>query len=163
MILSHAKISPRLRTFHSGGEAPVDPAALKVRRTRLFLVEDEKHLRGILVRWLTGRGYDVRSAENGEAAWQSLRGEPFDLLITDLEMPQLNGIGLLRRLRNASFFQPAILISGNLPAITPEKEKWVFPGTIVAKPFPFSVLIIAIEAMLVSASHWHPIRKRSGV
>ncbi|MCC5806464.1 MAG: response regulator [Opitutales bacterium] len=130
---------------------PADPRA-NGRRPSLVIVDDDELLRDLLGEALTAQGYDVRCAENGEAGWQSLCAEPFDLIITDFEMPKLNGLDLLRRMRAASLNQPAILMSGNMPKRTPELEQLLLPGAAVAKPFSFTNLLPDIAALLILAN-----------
>ena len=105
-------------------------------------------MRELLAFGLTEEGYAVHCAVDGESAWQSLSTAPFDLLITDHEMPGLTGIDLLRRMRAFSFCVPAILMSGNLPRISPEVKELLSPGAAMAKPFKLPDLNTLIEALL---------------
>ncbi|MCC5789351.1 MAG: response regulator [Opitutales bacterium] len=129
------------------GASSDTPLPLK-KQSSLVIVEDDSALRELLALQLCGEGYNVRSAENGEAGWSSLSSAPFDLLITDFEMPKLSGLDLLQRMRTSSFQQPVILMSGNLPRAKADREKWLFPGTAMAKPFKLPDLVAAIQALL---------------
>jgi class 3 adenylate cyclase len=66
---------------------------------RLLVVDDNKVNRLLLTRNLELMGHHVASAENGRAALETLRREPFDLLLLDLEMPEMNGFEVLEHLR----------------------------------------------------------------
>src|SRR3984893_3504210 len=61
------------------------------------LAEDDNDMRRFLARALTKAGYEVVSFDNGKAAYDRLREEPFDLLLTDIVMPELDGIELARK------------------------------------------------------------------
>ena len=63
---------------------------------RILVADDERELRDILVSFLRGEGYEVDGFEDGEAALAALRGTAYDLLLTDLRMPRLDGVGLLQ-------------------------------------------------------------------
>jgi two-component system, cell cycle sensor histidine kinase and response regulator CckA len=63
---------------------------------RILVVDDEAQLRNILVEALTSQGYEAVGFTSGEAALAALREQPFDILLTDLMMPGLDGIDLVR-------------------------------------------------------------------
>ena len=74
---------------------------------KILLAEDDTDMRRFLVRALQNAGYDVISYDNGLSAYQRLREEPFELLLTDIVMPEMDGIELARR---ASELDPDIKI-----------------------------------------------------
>ena len=71
--------------------APVEIA------TKILLAEDDNDMRRFLVKALQTAGYDVASFDNGLSAYNRLREEPFELLLTDIVMPEMDGIELARR------------------------------------------------------------------
>ncbi|MDF2488899.1 MAG: chemotaxis protein CheA [Pseudomonas sp.] len=75
-------------------------AARGVPRKRVLVVDDSLTVRELQRKLLGNRGYDVAVAVDGMDGWNALRGEDFDLLITDIDMPRMDGIelvGLVRR------------------------------------------------------------------
>lgn len=66
---------------------------------RLLVVEDEPDIRDICVRLLRRGGYQVATAENGQVAVDRLKEAPFDLVLTDIQMPKMSGMELLQLLR----------------------------------------------------------------
>jgi two-component system cell cycle response regulator CpdR len=74
---------------------------------KIILAEDDGDMRRFLARALQNAGYDVISFDNGLSAYQRLREEPFELLLTDIVMPEMDGIELARR---ASELDPDIKI-----------------------------------------------------
>jgi class 3 adenylate cyclase len=66
---------------------------------RLLVVDDNKVNRLLLTRSLEQQGHSVASAENGRAALEMLRGEGFDLLLLDIEMPEMDGFQVLEQLK----------------------------------------------------------------
>lgn len=62
------------------------------------MVDDEENTRLALTRLLSLEGYDVKTAANGYEALSSLRNCPAELIITDLNMPEMNGLSFLREL-----------------------------------------------------------------
>ena len=65
--------------------------------TKILLAEDDTDMRRFLVKALQTAGYDVISYDNGLSAYQRLREEPFELLLTDIVMPDMDGIELAER------------------------------------------------------------------
>ena len=64
---------------------------------KILLAEDDNDMRRFLVKALQNAGFDVISYDNGLSAYQRLREEPFQLLLTDIVMPEMDGIELARR------------------------------------------------------------------
>ncbi len=73
--------------------------ATAVRRRRVLVVDDSLTVRELERKLLAGRGYDVSVAVDGMDGWNVLRAEPFDLVITDVDMPRMDGIELVTRIR----------------------------------------------------------------
>ncbi|NPA95694.1 MAG: response regulator [Thermodesulfobacteria bacterium] len=69
---------------------------------KILLAEDSTFYRNMLSSYLTGAGYDVVQAEDGQKAWEIFQTEKFDLVITDIEMPRMNGFEFTRKIRNES-------------------------------------------------------------
>lgn len=61
---------------------------------RIVIAEDQAHIRHILMMWLGRHGHEVIEAGNGLDALEALRTRPVDLLITDINMPEMDGIAL---------------------------------------------------------------------
>lgn len=148
MILPHRKPPSSIITPRGSNQVPTPLLHQPASRPRLVVADDNQLLRDILTAHLTKEGYTVRGAEDGEAAWKSLTAEPFDLLVTDLEMPYLNGFELIRRMRTNDLAQPAILVSGNLPVMTPDMVALLNPGDALAKPFTLPDLLQKIWSLL---------------
>ncbi|MFP4470219.1 MAG: sigma-54-dependent transcriptional regulator [Bacteroidales bacterium] len=69
------------------------------RKISLLIVDDEESLRDSLCDWFTGEGFDVDCAENAGKALQKLDERNFDIILTDIRMPGMDGIGLNRRIK----------------------------------------------------------------
>lgn len=67
--------------------------------TRILTVDDSSSMRALLRRALTSQGFHVEQAEDGQAALEWLATNDVDLVITDINMPRLDGFGLIERLR----------------------------------------------------------------
>jgi response regulator RpfG family c-di-GMP phosphodiesterase len=78
---------------------------------RLLVVEDDPLVRTVIVRLLKMRHYEVDHVENGLRALDQLEQTAYDIVLTDLSMPLLNGLGLLRQLKERSPHTDAIMIT----------------------------------------------------
>lgn len=77
---------------------------------KLLVVDDENNLRLVVQKEMTRQGHEVETAADGEAAWELLERQDFDVLLCDINMPRLDGIGLLRRLREKSQNPPEVIM-----------------------------------------------------
>ena len=65
--------------------------------TKILLAEDDTDMRRFLVKALQNAGFEVASFDNGMSAYHRLREEPYEMLLTDIVMPEMDGIELARR------------------------------------------------------------------
>jgi DNA-binding response OmpR family regulator len=78
----------------------------------ILVTEDEEELRDLYRRILTGAGYRVLLAPNGRHATQLMRQGPVDLVMTDLLMPEMDGVELIAWLKREGFAVPVLMVSG---------------------------------------------------
>ena len=81
-------------------------------RPRVLVVDDEASIRDLLAKTLALAEYDVDLAPDGRAALERLRIIPYDLLITDLKMPGVDGLTVIREARRLKTDLPVIIITG---------------------------------------------------
>ena len=77
---------------------------------KLLVVDDEKNLRLVVQKEMARQGHEVEVAADGEAAWEMLEEQDFDVLLCDINMPRLDGLGLLRRTRERSQNPPEVIM-----------------------------------------------------
>jgi len=92
--------------------APVKSASGPAGRPRVLVVDDEATIRDLLSKTLALAEYDVDLAPDGRAALDRLRMIPYDLLITDLKMPGVDGLTVIREARRLKADLPVIIITG---------------------------------------------------
>jgi two-component system chemotaxis sensor kinase CheA len=85
----------------------------QTRRLRVLLVDDSPIARATESALVRALGHAVEEAQDGEDGWNRIRTEKFDLIITDLQMPRLDGFGLARRIKQSAEFSkiPVIILS----------------------------------------------------
>jgi EAL domain-containing protein (putative c-di-GMP-specific phosphodiesterase class I) len=82
-------------------------------RGRLLVVDDDDALRGMMRELLEGAGYDVTVAADGTKALEVLKNGAFDAILSDVVMPDLGGLELLRSVRERDLDIPVVLLTGN--------------------------------------------------
>jgi two-component system, OmpR family, KDP operon response regulator KdpE len=116
-------------------------------KQRILIVDDEPQITRVLRTSLTSHGYDVRSAADGESALETFGDWHPDLVITDLSMPNLNGIELCRRLRKVSTV-PIVVLSVKGEEKTKVEALDAGADDYVTKPFGMDELLARIRAAL---------------
>jgi two-component system, cell cycle sensor histidine kinase and response regulator CckA len=120
-----------------------EAASTPRRRTRILMVEDSEIVRGVLTRVIGDGGYEVVAAEDPEAALELLAREaPFDLLLSDIVLPRMNGVELAARIQELQPSIRVLFMSGY------QREHRVDPAQLIAKPFSNDELLAKLEVML---------------
>jgi EAL domain-containing protein (putative c-di-GMP-specific phosphodiesterase class I) len=114
-------------------------------RRSVLVVDDEEMLARAMTRVLEARGYRVKTASDGNAAIELIRREPFDVIVSDIQMPGMSGIDLLRVVRAYDLDVPVILVTG-APTVETAMEA-VSLGALqyLPKPTPAPDLVNAVE------------------
>ena len=120
----------------------------------LLVAEDELSVAALIEESLTDEGYRVTLTHDGAEAVEALPGAEFDLLLTDVRMPRLDGVGLVRHVRDARPGLPVIVLSGFMtPDAREELRRLGVPNDrLLEKPLPFPELHEAIRTALRAAA-----------
>lgn len=115
---------------------------------RILLVDDDENAREALSNILTRDGYDVSLARNGQEALNYLRSKDVELIITDLNMPEMNGMMLLRELNRTHPATNVIMITayGNMESYLEAMTQGVFEY--INKPVNYTDLKKAINKII---------------
>ncbi|MCC2640432.1 MAG: putative Response regulator, CheY-like [Nitrospira sp.] len=116
---------------------------------QILVVDDDVMARELLVRFLSLRGYRVRSARDGREALHLIEESAPDLLILDLAMPEMDGVDVLRTLREREYAGRIIILSGhqNDALLT---EAWKFgPQEVLDKPIDLERALMAVQLVMV--------------
>jgi DNA-binding NtrC family response regulator len=81
-------------------------------RKRLLLVDDDPAFRNSLQEYLERHGHAVETAENGREALTKLEQAGYDVVLTDYNMPELNGMGVLQHIQQYYPFLPVVMMTG---------------------------------------------------
>lgn len=117
-------------------------------RAKILLVEDEDLSRDSLTRLLKMAAFNVKGAASGKIALSLLTHEQFDIIITDLFLPDSNGIEILKQAKDFSPYTEVILITGHASAETAVKAMKEGAFDYITKPLNFDELSILISKAL---------------
>ena len=113
---------------------------------RILLAEDDDSMRVYLARALERTGYTVQAVDRGTAALRVLERESFDLLLTDIVMPELDGIELAQR---ASAMHPSmrVMFITGFAAVTLQNGAMPPDAKVLSKPFHLRDLVLEVDRM----------------
>jgi two-component system chemotaxis response regulator CheY len=83
------------------------------KRIKVLLVDDEKGIRFLLSEVLLHRGFEVSLASDGQESLEKLEKDHFDLVITDINMPRLDGVSMLKSMHQTGREEKIIIMTGN--------------------------------------------------
>lgn len=119
-----------------------------MREATVLLVEDEEYIRENLSEILEMNGYSVTTAANGEAGLDAMKAAPADIVLTDLNLPGISGIDVVRSVKTMSPNTPCIILTGYASVETAVEAMRVGAFTYLKKPFGKDELLITIEKAL---------------
>ena len=80
---------------------------------KVLVVDDELGIRILLFEVLSSRGFQVSLASDGMESLEKMENEPFDLVVTDINMPKLDGVGMLKTMKERGRKEKVIVMTGN--------------------------------------------------
>ena len=111
---------------------------------RILLAEDEDAMRGYLARALENAGYVVVAVDRGTEALPLLESQHFDLLLSDIVMPEMDGIELAQRCNEVSPRTRVMFITG-FAAVTLKASREQPQAKVLSKPFHLRDLVLEVE------------------
>lgn len=120
---------------------------------RILVVDDDSDIRDFNAEALIRCGYEVDTAEDGAAAWDTIQLNNYDLMVTDNNMPNLSGIELLIKLDAAHMSLPTIMATGALPKAEFMLYPWLQPSITLLKPYTLQELLEAVRTIFKAESN----------
>lgn len=116
--------------------------------TNILLVEDDASLSAVLADYLHSKGYTIETAVNGKEAWELILIKHYDIVLTDITMPNMNGFELLKSIRSKYTQLPVVMLSARNDRDSIIHAYEFGCDDYVTKPFSMDILICKIEAIL---------------
>ena len=116
---------------------------------RILIVEDEAHISRVMSMWLERHGHQILQAADGAVALQVLEREEVDLIISDMNMPVLDGLGLIKAVRDERRLEvPFLLVTARCDQTDLARQLEPYNVKLYPKPFVPSRLVADIERVL---------------
>ena len=119
--------------------------------SKILLAEDDTDMRRFLVKALQNAGFDVTSYDNGLSAYERLREDPFELLLTDIVMPEMDGIELARRAAELDPDIKIMFITGFAAVALHPASGAPKQAKVLSKPFHLREIVAEVERMMGEA------------
>lgn len=124
-----------------------------MKQERILVVDDEKIIRETIKDELMEAGYDVVEAHNGLEGIRQFKNGAIDLVISDLVMDEMDGLGVLKEIKKISPNTPVIIITG-YPSPKVAKEALILGASdIINKPAGMGTLFKAVRQHILSSRH----------
>lgn len=121
---------------------------------RMLLVEDDPHIRRLLVASLRRSVWDVDEASNGERALELLAGDPYDAILLDLVLPQLGGFRICQHIRELDGERPyIIMMTADDSEETREMARDCGVDEFLPKPFQIDELLKRLAPVVARVMH----------
>src|SRR5260370_12194786 len=117
---------------------------------KILKQEAANEMRRFLVKALQSAGFEVTDYDNGLAAYRRLREEPFQLLLTDIVMPEMDGIELARRASELDPDMKIMFITGFPPVALHPHSQPPNKAKVLSKPFHLRDLVNEVQKMLAA-------------
>lgn len=121
------------------------------KKPKILVVDDDKSVSGTLKVCIEAYGAEAVEFDDGSSAFEFLRTNVVDLILSDISMPKMDGLSLTAAIRSSGISTPIVLISGN-PNFTKERVICIGANDLVEKPFTLEAILLAIESH-VSKNH----------
>ena len=118
--------------------------------SRILLAEDDHDMRRFLAKALENAGYQVVAFDNGRSAFERMREEPFTLLLTDIVMPEMDGIELARRATEMDPDLKVMFITGFAAVALNPDSNAPKDAKVLSKPFHLKDLVNEVEKLIAA-------------
>ena len=116
--------------------------------TKILVIDDEQGIRDLLDTLLRRKGYDVVLAESGRQGLELFRRERPDVIVLDLKMPEMDGLTVLRQIKNLDPGKPVIILTGAGTAETEQQVRALGVTEYVEKEFSLHLLGDSLKRLL---------------
>lgn len=123
-----------------------------MKNKNILVIEDDSNIQELIVEFLSAEGYNVKSANDGIEGIQTFKKEEFDLVILDVMMPNLDGYGVCKMIRQSSNI-PIIFLTALDQESDQIKGFDLMCDDYITKPFSFTLLMKRVEAILRRTSN----------
>ena len=115
---------------------------------RVLIVEDEKRIADFIARGLESAGYGVTQTHDGTSALEAIHGLEYDLIVLDLNLPDMDGLKVLEKIRNRKVSPAVLILSARSNVDDRVKGLELGADDYISKPFAFVEFLARVRALL---------------
>ena len=151
LVITRSLLSKKTAVLTPASASEGKSVATPVGHGRILLVDDSLELQKLIAYRLRAAGYDVTTATNGRIGLDLALQQPFDVILTDIQMPEMDGHTATRKLRQQGYTGPIVGLSAH--AMIGEREKSLTNGMdeYLTKPVDTDVLVATVQRFLQAA------------
>jgi len=111
---------------------------------KILLVDDEPEIRDLIKGILESDGYQIDEAVSGKSGWEAFQANQYQMVITDVKMPDGDGIELLKKIKDFKESTPVIIMTGYSGGMLQNKEL-LRAEAVLRKPFDLNILLEQVK------------------
>lgn len=115
---------------------------------RILVVDQDPYICHLNADVLIRHGFEVNAVEDGAAGWEELQANPYHLLITELDLPKITGVKLVRKLRDARLDLPVVMVARRLPTRELARNPSLQLAATLLKPLATETLLATVKIVL---------------
>jgi DNA-binding NtrC family response regulator len=125
-------------------------------KLKILVVDDDEDLRELIVQIFDSAEFETFSAKNGREAFRIFETTKLDVVLSDVRMPEMDGVNLLKRIKEKNNILPVVFLITGYSDLNPEEAKKYGAVGLVTKPFDRDSLMIAIEKAIGESKKHSP-------
>lgn len=125
----------------------------------ILVIDDDELIRSLVKEVLSRNNYQIDEAENGKVGLQKCKSQEYDLIITDIVMPEMEGISLIQKLNEFHQGIPVIAMTGNAHGRMEEfleLSQQLGANAVLAKPLQIDEIISTVDSLLKNSDQSDP-------
>lgn len=130
--------------------------SLPGKQQRILVVDDDASLRRLNRAALMKNGYVVDTASDGQAGWERIQTSPYDLVITDFNMPRMTGWQLIEKIHVNNLKLPVILVTADYPQTLLNQQPGMQIEAMLLKPYNLEELLTVVGNVLYCSEQGSP-------
>ena len=119
---------------------------------KILVVEDDRAINGLVCKYLEDNGYEAVSAYDGKEGLAVFESQPFDMIISDIMMPQMDGFAFIKRVREANKKIPVLFMTALDDKPSKQYGYTLGVDDYVVKPFDADILMLRVGALIRRAN-----------
>lgn len=120
----------------------------EMKNLKFLLVDDDLMMLEVLKELLSETGANIDTSENGQEGFQKFSQNNYDLIISDIQMPKLNGVEFLKKVRQINFSSPKFILLTGFSSYSRDEVAKLGADSLINKPFEFDDFVDEVKSLV---------------